>query len=659
MFEFYENLASSLRNPLTMIFLFVGLLGLCALLLTRCFARTADRRRIWQAHYLILALFLFLEITGLGSLSRWISPFDSQTPSNSALAEEIELWKALPAAQPSNRPDFSEGEILPLERLLLVSWALGTAVLWGRMALAHGLLLLLRSRLNPLKDPRLLQRIGAFASKIGIRSRLTVLASSRLASPLIFGWLRPTLIIPQSFTDLLEREQQDAVLVHELYHIRANDSFWSVFAEAVTAVAWWHPMVWWTEISFSWEMETAADEASLGLNEHGPLWLAEAILKLGADALRAASPPALAIAGSGGRSALEKRVRNLLTLKPGSLSPHHSLYCAVLAPTFLAIVGIALAVGARPLVAKESAMFRSEGVASCWRHSLAGSLMALLAGPFSLPASSLPTDETLPPQGLAARSIEPQEPQTDEPKANVPGKSVELRRVQTTWITLGAKTEEASADFACFTKEQKTAFAVLLKEREKRTKEFRELKGGAAEEGIKINKWYNEELKKLITARQYELYVEYWNEAKTPAARVMTPRWIALPSAKQAEEKEKKTPAPEAAPSKAPNFSSMEDNILAQLDLSQTQKEEVAKARENLAKENQAYKEIVKKGDANEIAKKAGEINKLARSSMQKIMTESQYAKYLSLWNGALGIGASPANGRLAAPATPAAKTER
>src|SRR5262249_12070239 len=65
-------------------------------------------------------------------------------------------------------------------------------------------------------------------------------------SPMIWalGW-RPRLIIPCDLWKSLDQQQQATLIVHELAHLRRGDHLLRYFELLVTALYWWHPLVWW------------------------------------------------------------------------------------------------------------------------------------------------------------------------------------------------------------------------------------------------------------------------------------------------------------------------------------------------------------------------------------------------------------------------------
>lgn len=119
--------------------------------------------------------------------------------------------------------------------------AVTAIALLALLRLVIGLVYLNRCRsaavaLAPTPSPvsRLQQRLGL---------RIPFLVSDRLSVPLTFGWRRPAIIVPRSFYDLTE-DQQEGVACHELIHVRRRDWPMTVIEEIVRAVLWFHPAVW-------------------------------------------------------------------------------------------------------------------------------------------------------------------------------------------------------------------------------------------------------------------------------------------------------------------------------------------------------------------------------------------------------------------------------
>jgi beta-lactamase regulating signal transducer with metallopeptidase domain len=99
------------------------------------------------------------------------------------------------------------------------------------------------------------------ARDLGVgRSRLLVL--SGVTSPATFGWIRPTILLPDT---CLEQDRSDLedILRHELHHVRRLDFVWNGFAIACRALLFFHPAAWYAVHRMQFDRELACDLAAV------------------------------------------------------------------------------------------------------------------------------------------------------------------------------------------------------------------------------------------------------------------------------------------------------------------------------------------------------------------------------------------------------------
>jgi beta-lactamase regulating signal transducer with metallopeptidase domain len=113
------------------------------------------------------------------------------------------------------------------------------------------------SRVVPDAGRRRLERI---AGRTAARVRLA--ATDALPAPSTHGWRRPTILVPTSCVTWLG-ERWDAVLTHEMAHVRFADWALRLTARLVAALNWFNPLAWILVASLVREQERAADEAVL------------------------------------------------------------------------------------------------------------------------------------------------------------------------------------------------------------------------------------------------------------------------------------------------------------------------------------------------------------------------------------------------------------
>lgn len=125
-----------------------------------------------------------------------------------------------------------------LSRLLLLGVGLGAAL---RLAWLGVGLLVLHAWRRGARPAELAPEVEEVVQRIGTRARLLV--SSRVESPVTFGWRRPAVLIPAGFS-ALPAEAQRGIVCHELLHVRRRDWLFALGEEGVRALLWFHPAVW-------------------------------------------------------------------------------------------------------------------------------------------------------------------------------------------------------------------------------------------------------------------------------------------------------------------------------------------------------------------------------------------------------------------------------
>lgn len=82
------------------------------------------------------------------------------------------------------------------------------------------------------------------ARNLSLHSVPRVCVSTAINGPCTAGLLRPSIFLPDSWSESLSDEERRAVLMHELSHIAGCDSLWDLLSRIVTALWWFHPLVW-------------------------------------------------------------------------------------------------------------------------------------------------------------------------------------------------------------------------------------------------------------------------------------------------------------------------------------------------------------------------------------------------------------------------------
>jgi bla regulator protein blaR1 len=130
----------------------------------------------------------------------------------------------------------------------------------------------------PVSHGRVLEILRRAEKVAGVRSPISLRSSQTSHEPGISGIRRPLLLWPAGLSQHLQDAHMEAILAHEVQHVRRRDNLAAAMHMVVEAVFWFHPLVWWLGARLVEERERACDEAVLRLGNHPEIY-AESILK--------------------------------------------------------------------------------------------------------------------------------------------------------------------------------------------------------------------------------------------------------------------------------------------------------------------------------------------------------------------------------------------
>ncbi len=223
-----------------------------------------------------------------------------------------------------------------LPAICLLIWAAGAAIVLARLIVGMAAATRISRSARPLDG---------------------VLYSSLATTPMTWGFLRPVVILP-AYAASWTAAERDLVLRHEHAHIARHDCLWQMLASLLTAVFWFHPLIWVANARLRYEAEGAADDLVLTAGA-APSDYAGRLLDV-ARRLHGPAAPAVVIAMVR-RPDLETRVRSILDPSSRRASAGIFVRCAIALAAALLIFPIALT---RQSVHAQGKVYRmSDGIA--------------------------------------------------------------------------------------------------------------------------------------------------------------------------------------------------------------------------------------------------------------------------------------------------------
>ncbi len=220
------------------------------------------------------------------------------------------------------------------ETFAVCAWLAGVAILALRML--GGLVLVERLRRTALPlTPEWVARCRALEVRLTTPLKVLFAQSEAVATPIVAGWLKPMVLIPASFLVRLLPAELEALILHEMAHVRRLDAFANLIQSVVETALFYHPAVWWVSRRVRLEREQCCDELAVAALRDPALYV-RALQTL--ETLRA--PPYGVLAANGG--SLKRRAARILGV---AVTPERPTISRTAAVAILAIGAAAMAQG--------------------------------------------------------------------------------------------------------------------------------------------------------------------------------------------------------------------------------------------------------------------------------------------------------------------------
>ncbi len=150
------------------------------------------------------------------------------------------------------------------------------------------------------------EALKRLARELRISRPVMLLESYLTEAPVTLGYFAPVILVPAGVLAGFPAAQMEAILLHELAHIRRHDYLVNVLQRAVEALLFYHPAVWWFSHVMRVERENCCDDAVVSI--HGNAHAYASALAALEQTRWGGKEPALAATGG----SLVKRIRRLL-----------------------------------------------------------------------------------------------------------------------------------------------------------------------------------------------------------------------------------------------------------------------------------------------------------------------------------------------------------
>jgi TonB family protein len=368
------------------------------------------RHGVWASVMVLMLALPVWTAWGPRAVARVLKPAATQTINRSTMPTETLAGLALHQPLRAETPKPQVQSVITWRNGLAAAYLLGFFALLARLAI------------GTVRAHMLVRRA---ASREG---RLT---SDSCAAPVTVGWLKPSVILPDSWRRW-PQEQLNAVLTHEDEHARRRDPLVQWLALLNRAIFWFHPLAWWLERRLSALAEEACDAAVLARG-HDPFQYSECLLEM-ARVVRQSGARVHAVGMAMPGTFLPQRVRRILEGGLGQRVSRVRMACVAAACMVVSTVFVAGAVDYKqPAIPPPAGKLRAVEPASPGPQQTRPTI--LLAQAQARPAAQNPPP---PASGSVSGTVE------DPSGARVPGCVITARNQS------GAGVGAATADAAGF-----------------------------------------------------------------------------------------------------------------------------------------------------------------------------------------------------------------
>ena len=251
--------------------------------------------------------------------------------------------QAAPTALQTGLANTATGLSLPMDpaaytAVLGMIWCLGFAFMALRYSAAYIAAQHLRRVGLSTIPPMWESRFRTLVLNSGLNENVRLFVSNRVAGPLTVGFIKPLVLVPAGFLTGLPREQVEAILLHELAHIRRFDYLFNLVQTAIKTVFFFHPAIHYISKQIDIDREEACDDLAVA-QSRDPQALARGLAALQLSLPTQEFAQEFAMAAKGADMPLLGRLKRLAGTAEQQRRPEH-LMMSVL--TTLLIGGIYL-----------------------------------------------------------------------------------------------------------------------------------------------------------------------------------------------------------------------------------------------------------------------------------------------------------------------------
>jgi beta-lactamase regulating signal transducer with metallopeptidase domain/protocatechuate 3,4-dioxygenase beta subunit len=183
-------------------------------------------------------------------------------------------------SQPSAQQLATESERISPVKFAFGFWLFGVTIIALKLIVRTLQLRRSLKRSSPINDPRITDILTTCQRRLDTRRKVKIRQTDAVAVPSIYGFLRPSILLPNGFIDSFSPAELEYVFTHELAHLKRLDPLWNAWATFLQVLHWPNPIAWYVSKRIRADQELATDYLVLRSTENpDPKAYGETILK--------------------------------------------------------------------------------------------------------------------------------------------------------------------------------------------------------------------------------------------------------------------------------------------------------------------------------------------------------------------------------------------
>ena len=233
----------------------------------------------------------------------------------------------------------SEGWLLNMRNygsVISQVWLVGVIIMGIKLMIGYGYIQYLNHPSGLRRNPDLEIILQRLQSRFQLRTRIMIAETNKVVSPMVSGFVKPLILFPVGMINQLELHEVEAILAHEIAHIKRNDWIINLLQSLVEVIFYYHPAVWWMSSRVRQERENCCDDFAIAQG-YDRITYARILVKLKEQELQSNSGLALSFYKS--KNTLMNRIKRIL----GQSTGHSSIREKLIALALIGTVAVAYA----------------------------------------------------------------------------------------------------------------------------------------------------------------------------------------------------------------------------------------------------------------------------------------------------------------------------